>query len=482
MENRQLEVDTEIMRGIPVAVTLFRCGRLWRSSPLDMEEAERSKLWELSTPVSGFDIFLSHTWVTKDKWKIVSLLFQFGWPVASVCWFLGLALAFVLGSSGLLPMPWTYTRGVLHFQAPCPFGPWAFFMSLAALFVGIILSPYILTMLGMSPVCFLDLVSIHQSDPELSERGIYGLGGFLRSSKELHVLWSPEYLSRLWCVFELAAFRKANPFGAIRLKPIFRERQIVWLLVGSYFAAFSFYLPFWLSYWMGEDLTKSLGAPAIRMLVVSPIFFVFHANRKYMREKHQLIAALGSFELKNAECRLEEDREFVLSAIAAWYGSSEAFVEYVRGPLRRELAASATDLPLKYALLVVSAPMTISFDVQLALWRGGAPIEVVLSEAIGSGLAWVGFWSLVTLKLAWFLCYRFASPASTRWRDYGVSAVIFLIFFIFWFAGALISDMIYTTSLWGGVGLACFTLLLAVGAYSKSCCCLMVRSTDAAIR
>ena len=33
---------------------------------------------------------------------------------------------------------------------------------------------------------------------ELMERGIYGLGGFLSVSKELRVLWSTPYLSRLW--------------------------------------------------------------------------------------------------------------------------------------------------------------------------------------------------------------------------------------------------------------------------------------------
>ena len=41
------------------------------------------------------------------------------------------------------------------------------------------------------------MVSIHQTDPQLMERGIYGLGGFLKVAKELRVLWSPPYLSRL---------------------------------------------------------------------------------------------------------------------------------------------------------------------------------------------------------------------------------------------------------------------------------------------
>lgn len=44
----------------------------------------------------------------------------------------------------------------------------------------------------------VQVVSIHQTDSALMERGIYGLGGFLKVAKELRVLWSPPYLSRLW--------------------------------------------------------------------------------------------------------------------------------------------------------------------------------------------------------------------------------------------------------------------------------------------
>ena len=39
-----------------------------------------------------------------------------------------------------------------------------------------------------SPTCFLDVVSIHQTDSDLMERGIYGLGGFLKVSKQLRAL------------------------------------------------------------------------------------------------------------------------------------------------------------------------------------------------------------------------------------------------------------------------------------------------------
>ena len=45
-----------------------------------------------------------------------------------------------------------------------------------------------------------DVVSIHQRDDVLKERGIYGLGGFLKVSRELRVLWTTPYPTRLWCI------------------------------------------------------------------------------------------------------------------------------------------------------------------------------------------------------------------------------------------------------------------------------------------
>ena len=49
-------------------------------------------------------------------------------------------------------------------------------------------------------MCFLDIVSINQVNPDLTEIGVYGIGGFLSVAKELRILWSVPYMSRLWCL------------------------------------------------------------------------------------------------------------------------------------------------------------------------------------------------------------------------------------------------------------------------------------------
>ncbi|CAE7576109.1 unnamed protein product, partial [Symbiodinium pilosum] len=207
-------------------------------------------------------------------------------------------------------------------------------------------------------------------------------------------------------------------------------------------------------------------------LTVTPMLFIVHTNRKFMREKHQLISVLENFTLEAAECRLESDREFVLSAIAAWYGSAKAFEDYVRGTLRKELLGmSATDLPLSYALMIALGPMGVALDVLLSFVRGGAPLPAVVSELVGSAMGWVLFWVLLCIKVMWWLCDRFAAPRSSKLLDYLMSLAIFLVFFIFFFAGAVISDLLYTTTLWGAVGFAGLTLLLVVLAYGKGWPC-----------
>ena len=60
---------------------------------------------------------------------------------------------------------------------------------------------------------FLDVASIHQVDEDMKERGIYGLGGFLKASKELRILWSPPYLTR-----QAAQFSVYGSFGRCRVR------------------------------------------------------------------------------------------------------------------------------------------------------------------------------------------------------------------------------------------------------------------------
>ena len=272
---------------------------------------------------------------------------------------------------------------------------------------------------------------------------------------------TPEYLSRLWCVFELAAYRSANPNGLITVRPLFIEQQIFRLIVGAAFATAIIFGIFASRAGLGSSIPLTL-------LAFSPLLFIAHANRKLMTEKHLTISTLKTFNLTDLQCRLEKDRVFILTAIADWYGSEEAFTEYVKGPLYREVVSAATNrLPFHYALLTVLIPYSLALDVLTALLRAGAPLEVLLSEAVGSGIGWVLVWQLVALKLLWVLCDRWAAPRSSCVLDCAVSLLIFLVYYICVLLGSVISDMLYQTNMWGGFAFAAGASLLVWCLYRK---------------
>eukprot|EP00435_Cladocopium_sp_Y103_P019424 s1898_g4.t1 len=452
------EVDTDIVRGIPLARTLQSNGWLWKTSPIDMEEAVRQRLWGNSRPTESFGLFLSHTWHAPGSWKVLSLRLQFGWHFVILAWLLTMSLVVLLGSLRVLPMPTTLQQDLLGFHMECPAGPWAFISSCVVIFVTIYCWPSLVGCF-QHPTCFFDVVSISQSDKELQVRGIYGLGGFLKISKELLVLLHPAYLSRLWCLFELAAYRKANPGGLITVRPLFIEQQVFYLVIGATFGS----AIIWGIFVWRAGLNASI---PLTLLALSPLLFIAHTNRKLMMEKHRTISGLERFSLADVHCRLDKDRVFILTAISEWYGSEQSFVDYVKGPLRREVVAAATNrLPFHYALLTVLIPYSVSLDVLVALIRAGAPFEAIMSEFVGSGFGWVICWQLASVKLLWVLCDRLAAPRSYRVLDYLVSLLIFLAYFIFVFAGYVISDLLYSTTMWGGFAFAGFASLLVLLLY-----------------
>ena len=150
-------------------------------SPLDMEEEERKNLYNISSPVKSYDVFLSHTWRNKGRWKVCSLLMQSGWLIFGLVWFLAVATAMLLCMSGVLPMPLTRTADTMGFDAECPFGPWVFIANLLAFVVTPIVFPYLPE--SLFPTCFLDAWTIL-------------LSGLLLLN--LHFMWGPIFQPSLF--------------------------------------------------------------------------------------------------------------------------------------------------------------------------------------------------------------------------------------------------------------------------------------------
>ncbi|CAE7250004.1 unnamed protein product, partial [Symbiodinium sp. KB8] len=434
--NTHLEVDAELTRGISLRESLHNFGSLWRQSPTHMDREEQRKLWSLSRPTRTFNTFISHTWRTAGRWKVLSLLFQTGSHFALACSWICVAATVVLSSAQILPMPFTYYSNLPEFQAECPFAPSPLAVGLLTSIIALLASPYLPERCGRETTCFIDVASINQADPVLMERGVYGIGGFLQVSGELQVLWSGAYLSRLWCIFELAAFRISNPSGRIRLTPIFIEAGLLVIILFTYLIGFVFFLTFAFNFHSGLRL-------ACWGLAISPSIAVVHFMRLHVRTKHRLVSELDCFDLDQAQCSSDFDRQFIVSGIIHWYGSKEAFTAYVRGPLRSELLKSSgmPNMPLPYLLLIILGAMSSSLTTLSALWAGGAPVEVVVKQLVGGTFGLEFFWFLPCVKLTLYLCDRF-SARRLGMCDFTWSVAIFLVFFGLYYAGDELATLV----------------------------------------
>ncbi|KAF4684860.1 hypothetical protein FOZ60_007270 [Perkinsus olseni] len=142
-----------------------------------------------SVPVESVDLFLSHSWSADGFWKQAALSIGCG---TSSSFKATLVLSSI--AAGLF---YPLARDGDKFELlVCTFGLVTFLVSL---FV-IPLFRYRNTM------AFLDKCCIPQDDPIAKSYGISRLADYLRASDKLLILWSPDYLDRLWCVYELAVF------------------------------------------------------------------------------------------------------------------------------------------------------------------------------------------------------------------------------------------------------------------------------------
>ncbi|CAJ1428208.1 unnamed protein product [Effrenium voratum] len=452
-----LEPDVDILRGVALSSTLTGAGRLWRYSPKTFSTQHRMALYAKSKPIDQLDMFISHTWWTPGWRKGLSLHLQSSWRIFLVSWAVFVTTSFVLCVTRVLPLPFVYEANLLAFQGVCPMGFWI----LASGTIGpALVSVVSLYLPSRSPVCFVDVACIHQEDKALMQRGVRGIGGFLSVSRELRVLWSPPYLSRLWCIFELAAFRTANPTGKVTLAPLFVEMAVffIWLFLCGGNALF----------WLARS-GEGGASIAAYVWVAVPALPGVHLLRKNYRAKHQLLADMRTFNLDSAECYCESDRRFIHSAISDWYGSTRAFTCFVQGPLREELTAPilAANLPWPYILLLITPTFSLSMETLVALLMGGAPMKYAVAWTAGMLLANNCFYVPYFVLLIIYLCDRFAQPRGlTRLSDYLQSVGIVFFFLLTTASLSTVSNFLvaagpWTALAWLAGALVIFVLLCA---------------------
>eukprot|EP00438_Fugacium_kawagutii_P011700 Skav231755 [mRNA] locus=scaffold695:45352:46971:- [translate_table: standard] len=370
-------LTTAELRGVSLRRTLRQARSFWLDKPHARSLAQKHRLYAASFQTNHLDMFVSHTWQTKGAWKFLSLLLQFGWPILWISWSFMVMLAFTLCMIDALPLFTTFYVRALGFEGLVPSGCWIQSFGLLGILGGCLLFPHLPS---KSDRCFLDFACIDQSEHCKMHHGIRSIPAFLAASDELRVLWSPPLLSRLWCVFELAAYRKVNPEGRIIIAPIKDEScacmMFLWWQLST--------MGLWICIVRSDASDGGNLIPMVTVLVAActlipaSAYVIWHNHKNSARLRSQL----ANFDVMNVDCSNDFDREWIHDAIITWYGSLEAFSAHVRGPLSQEvldLMRVGGSLSYHYVILPLCPLIALSLDNTVALCKAGAPTKAVVT-------------------------------------------------------------------------------------------------------
>mmetsp|Transcript_32313 Transcript_32313/g.69852 ORF Transcript_32313/g.69852 Transcript_32313/m.69852 type:complete len:565 (-) Transcript_32313:225-1919(-) len=445
----RLNLDRAMARGISLRRSLW--ARPWIYPKADRKVR---RLWQSAKKVELFDTFISHVWSTSWRMKFTSLVLQSCWIFMLTSWAIVATLVFFLCFFDVLPLDWRYDAEALGDIVQCQLGPWIVGFSMPACLLGLLLAPYLPEVSLIAGTCFFDAVSIHQGDEFMKQRGLEGLGGFISISKELRALWTPEFASRLWCIFELAAFRKINPSGGIVIAPVSIEAFVAMLMPAATASSILY------MFMLAARQTVLVGA-LVSSVAVFPCGYGVHLLRRDMQCKKDMLKVLENFDLDAADCTFPEDREFILRTVTEWYGSSGSFITFVQTTLREELAQQleSSQVSAFYYFFPCIPMISVALDFLIGFIKAGIPapweVSFVISVVVGFGL-WVSMATALLLNA----CHVFSAPGSSWILDVAKTSSILLVWVLFQIAGLICSILCHMTSIWAVFAWSCSSFLL----------------------
>lgn len=226
-------------------------------------------------------------------------------------------------------------------------------------------------------MAFVDKLCIHQTDEVLKNAGIESLAGFIKHADNILVLWSTRYFTRLWCVYELAAWAHLGKDlkSSVHFVPVALAKGVFILNVGL----FVFYLSYKFNYVMNPSTYYVYLATSICM-IFSCLIGTVHSLRHLMRDLRRLEVQLTTFSVRDAQCfcctndhllpgkgtPLSCDRKLVYNTLQLWFASegesmpemSEAHLDAFDRYIRTEFAprvlrtVGGGRLPYSYTLII----------------------------------------------------------------------------------------------------------------------------------
>mmetsp|Transcript_35080 Transcript_35080/g.78672 ORF Transcript_35080/g.78672 Transcript_35080/m.78672 type:complete len:516 (-) Transcript_35080:102-1649(-) len=365
----------DILRGVPAFRVLQCFGRVLRNA---------GNYYNFSSAVQAIDEFCSHSW-HGESWKKISLLLILkNGVVAFWTGTLGAIITTCFFCMDYLP---GYFRRPFLGSSTYKYGPWA-------LLTGLLVSAGALLLWRPRQTMFVDRVCIHQVDQSLKTEGVFNMGAFLKNSTSLLVLWDTTYATRLWCMFELAAFLQSHSDGSkhLQIRPLFLAPCILAIgLCTTLMMMFELMVPFVSIY----VVILKLSLLTLSCVTAARLLFLYYSSVRALQTQ------LRVFRMQDARCfccehgHIDEqagavicDREIVTQCICQWFGSVEGFEGSVRTTVSSSLAAQLGHFPCPYWLLLqATAPVLWAhFDMVAARIHAG-DFEFAVAVAI-QALAW----------------------------------------------------------------------------------------------
>lgn len=353
------------------------------------------KLYKLSYTVTSIDEFWSHSWHGRVSSKVWLLLMLKNGLAACIGSTLVALLATWLSIVEILPgwykEPRIQGEG---YSGEYKFSPWALiFGSATGLLILLLWQP--------RGGVFMDRVCIHQGDERQKFLGVIHMGAFLKRSRKLVVVWDPSYLSRAWCIFELAAFLHSHRDTAkanLVVKPTsIAPATFVIQIGGVLLLLFELVLP--------ANDTVFVARIVYAVIWNLAIFLVL---RRFWRNVVIAEDQFRNFRWQDTKChccagdhRSEDgskiicDRSLLEETITQWFGSVQALEESVRTEVRELFISQVTAFPFGYSWMVGTNTYVVwgQLDSFAARCHGGADRYAV---------------SIVIATVAWWL---WISPA-----------------------------------------------------------------------
>ncbi|CAE7192480.1 unnamed protein product [Symbiodinium sp. CCMP2456] len=398
-------IRPETLRGVRVWKLLCYLPSAWLRGNL-------KDLHGWSQQTAQFDQFCSHSWQGSRWTKYGNMLYLHNCMPASIAGTLSSSIACGLVSAGYL--------GV-HERWCLPFGIVAF----------------CITLLLWHPqkLVFLDIVCIHQSDQRRKGQALLSMGAFLKQSKSMLVLWDPTWVTRLWCIFEIAAFLHSRSPGRKAdlqiVPPLFGPVLLLRVVLTCAICMMYDYVNSSMASSGESMLVGELSLVVLALHLVVFLSFATHALRGYARSVETLQEQLRDFKVEHVRSACCDrghennslicDREVLLQCIAVWYKSLDSFERHVQTEVRMAVIDQLAYNAISYQhILLVSTPW-----VWLRLGYAASNANDPSRQVVDLAQTLTYFLAIFPLvdKVGFRLCYRLRARCCKPYLDFLLSMV-----------------------------------------------------------